>query len=157
MKLAYLLFITILTLALHHQIGIVQPILAQDTKFTVNLTQDKGYGLEALTGGSKENLIGNIFKNVIVLFFTVGAIGFTIMIVWGAVDWILSGGDKEKIAGARKRITTAIAGLVILSLSFVIIAIAGQLLNIDALKIGGKDGGKFQIPGLSDSPSAPPP
>ena len=91
--------------------------------------------------------VGDILRNITILFFTVGSIGFIIMILWGAVDWILSGGDKEKIAGARKRITTAIVGLVILSLSFVIMLVAGQILGFNALK-----GGVFKIPGLGAPP-----
>jgi hypothetical protein len=67
------------------------------------------------------------------------------MILWGAVDWILSGGDKEKVSNARKRITQAIIGLVILSLVFVIMAIAGQITGINALQSGA-----FKIPGIAD-------
>ena len=100
-------------------------------------------GIEALTGGDQKNLVGTIFGNVITLFFTAGAIGFTIMIIWGAVDWILSGGDKEKIASGRRRITNAIIGLVILSLSFTIMVVVGQVLSINALQFGD-----FKIPGL---------
>jgi hypothetical protein len=111
----------------------------------VDIKQDKGMGIAALTGGDQNNLIKTIFTNVITLFFTVGALGFTIMIIWGAVDWILSGGDKEKVANARKRITQAIVGLVVLSLSFVIMLVVGQILSIDALQYG-----RFNIPGLGD-------
>lgn len=78
-------------------------------------------------------LLGLIIKNTIVILFTVGAIGFTFMILWGAVGWILSGGDKEKIAGARKRITTALVGLVLLSLTFVIMLVVGQILGLKPL------------------------
>lgn len=112
----------------------------------MNIKQDKGMGIEALTQGANQGtLVKTIFSNVITLFFTVGAIAFTIMIIWGGVDWILSGGDKEKVANARKRITQAIVGLVVLSLSFVIMLVAGQILSIDALQYG-----KFVIPGLGD-------
>lgn len=83
-----------------------------------------------------QNHLETLISNVISLFFTIGGLGFVIMILWGAVGWILSGGDKEKIAGARKRITTAIIGLVLLSLTFVIMLIAGQVLGISALSSG---------------------
>jgi len=77
--------------------------------------------------------LGIVIQNVIVIFFTIGALGFVIYFIWGAVDWILSGGDKEKIAGARKRITTSIIGLVVLSLSFVAMQVIGQILGIGSL------------------------
>lgn len=113
----------------------------------VKIVQDQGQGIAALNYDKKNDLVGIIFGNVITLFFAVGAIGFTIMIVWGAVDWILSGGDKEKVSGARKRITQAIVGLVILSLTFTIMLVAGQILSINALQYGD-----FRIPGLGDLP-----
>lgn len=94
---------------------------------------------------SPGTLLGDLVRNSLVLLFTVGGIGFSIMIVWGAVGWILSGGDKEKIAGARKRITTAIIGLVLLSLTFVIMVIVGQITGISALTTG-----VFNVPGLLD-------
>lgn len=90
-------------------------------------------------------LLGTVFKNGIILLFTVGGLGFTIMFVWGAIDWILSGGDKEKIAGARKRIVTAITGLVLLSLTFVVATVIGHLLGLDSLRLL-----KFDIPKLGN-------
>ncbi len=83
--------------------------------------------------GDPAQTLGSIIQNVITLFFTIGALGFIIMFLWGAVSWILSGGDKEAIAGARKRITTAIIGLVLLSLTFVISLVIGQILGIGSL------------------------
>lgn len=85
------------------------------------------------SGMSAEKLVENIVVNVIGIFFAVGGIGVVIYFVWGAVDWILSGGDKEKIANARKKMTHAIIGLVLLSLSFVIINIIGQIVGFNPL------------------------
>lgn len=106
------------------------PALAQ-IGLTRQTNSDRGF---IISPGN--NYLETLVTNVIGLFFTVGGLSFIIMILWGAVDWILSGGDKEKIAGARKRITTAIIGLVLLSLTFVIMLVAGQILGISALKTG---------------------
>lgn len=103
--------------------------------------QPEGRGLKIMGQAGTE--LGTLISNVIILLFSVGGIGFTIMILWGAVDWILSGGDKEKLAGARKRITTAIIGLVLLSLTFVIMFVLGQILGIAAFNTG-----EFKVPGL---------
>ncbi len=112
--------------------------------------QPKGFGIQALNPGNAnqaEGIVENIVTNVITLFFTVGGLGVVIYFVWGAVDWILSGGDKEKIAGARKKMTNAIIGLVLLSLSYVIINIIGAVVGFNPL-------GYLQIRGLGDT-SAP--
>lgn len=94
--------------------------------------QAGGAPISGNAGGDLSNLIANIIN----LFFVIGGIGFTIMIIWGAVSWILSGGDKEKIAAARRRITQAIIGLILLSLTFVITLVVGQITGIEALKTG---------------------
>lgn len=87
-------------------------------------------GLKPAQGNSAATL-GTIIKNLVTLFYSLGAVGFTIMIIWGAVDWILSGGDKEKVGTARKRITTAIVGLFLLALSFPIIGLIAQISGVN--------------------------
>lgn len=77
--------------------------------------------------------LGIVIQNVITLLFTVGGLAFVIMFIWAAVNWILSGGDKEQIASARRRITTSIIGLIVLSLSFVVMQVVGQILGIGSL------------------------
>lgn len=99
-------------------------------------------GAQVLRADAGANL-STLISNTIGLFFTIGGIGFIIMILWGAVNWILSGGDKEKIAAARKRITTAIIGIVVLSLTFVVALVIGQLTGVSDLMDGS-----FQIKGL---------
>lgn len=71
--------------------------------------------------------INTILANSITLVFTVAAVLFVIMFLWSGVSMILSGGDKEAVAKARGRITWAIIGIVLLSLSFVIFRVLGTV------------------------------
>ncbi len=80
-----------------------------------------GFGAEGLN---------RLIANVIRLVFTVSAILVVFMILFGAFQWITSGGDKEAVGKARQRITYAIIGIVLLSLTFVILRVLGQILNI---------------------------
>jgi hypothetical protein len=73
----------------------------------------------AQLGTGKEG-INNLLGNIVGLFFSAGAIAFILMFVWGAVQMILSGGDKEAIAKGRSKITWAIVGVVLMSLSYFI-------------------------------------
>ncbi len=77
----------------------------------------------------------NVYNTVVYLFFTVGIIGSVIYSVWGSVDWILSGGDKEKISAARKKITTALIGLTVLAFSFMIVYMVGKIIGIDFVNL----------------------
>lgn len=94
-----------------------------------NLPQT-GMGVPApATGG----IIGTLLRNVIFLFFTVGGIATLIYFIWGAFDWITSGGEKEKVANARKKMTNAIIGLVLLSLSYFIVGLVGEVVGFNPL------------------------
>lgn len=64
--------------------------------------------------------INNLLDNLVGLFFAAGAMAFIIMFAWGAVQMILSGGDKEAIAKARSKISWAIVGVTLLGLSYFI-------------------------------------
>lgn len=143
-----LLFLTfvLLQILLISQIRLSYAAGVQDFLFK----QPKGYGIEALTGnpggdkGLAEGIVQTILINVIGIFFTVGGLGVVIYFVWGAVDWILSGGDKEKIGNARKKMTHAIIGLVLLSLSYVVINIVGLVVGFNPL-------GYLQLRGLGST------
>lgn len=75
--------------------------------------------------------ISNVLNKGIELLFIVAGIIFVFMIVISAVQWIVSGGDKEGIGKARGRLTAAIVGIVLLSLAFVIIRVVGQITGFE--------------------------
>lgn len=74
-----------------------------------------------------------IITNVIAIIFAIALLAVLFMLVWGAFERIISGGDKEKIAASSKRITNALIGLVLLALAFVILTLIGNILNFNIL------------------------
>ncbi len=58
---------------------------------------------------------------IINAFFALAVIAALVYLLWGGLNWILSGGDKEKIDAARSRIIAAIIGLVLVVLAYVIL------------------------------------
>ena len=65
------------------------------------------------------------------LLFILGAILVLIYFIWGALEWMTSGGNKDGAAAARKRITYALVGLALLGLSFVILRTLGFILGFE--------------------------
>ncbi len=63
------------------------------------------------------------------LLFVVGVIITIALIIYSGIQWTLSGGDKEKIASARARLTYAIIGLVVIVTAFAIIKTVLSLLG----------------------------
>lgn len=69
--------------------------------------------------------IGKFLSNLIELIFIAAGIVFIFMLLWGAFAWLISGGEKEKLASAQQRILHAIIGLVLLAISFALISVIG--------------------------------
>lgn len=77
--------------------------------------------------------VGTILSNALTIIFVVAALLVLFMLIIGAFNWIMSGGDKEKVGAARNRITQALVGLAVLALAFLITVVVGQVLNINIL------------------------
>ncbi|MBI2314687.1 hypothetical protein HYU93_01340 [Candidatus Daviesbacteria bacterium] len=69
--------------------------------------------------------ISQFLTNFIALLFSIAGIVLVFMFIWAAFEWITSGGDKEKIASAQKRILHAIIGILLFAVAFVIIRVLG--------------------------------
>lgn len=77
--------------------------------------------------------LGVFISNAISLIFIFAVIAVLIMLIWGAFEWITSGGDKEAVGKARNRILNALIGMAILAVAFAIFKVAGQFLGFDTL------------------------
>lgn len=94
--------------------------------------------------------VGDFINAAIRLAFIIGLILVLFMLVWGSVQWIMSGGDKDAVKAARERIIHALVGLAILAISFALVTLAGQFLGFNIL-------GNFIIPSPSNTvPGLPP-
>lgn len=86
-------------------------------------------------GISPETAVGTVLSSALTIIFVIAAIIVLFMLVWGAFKWITSSGDKEKLDKARGTIVSALVGLAILALAFLIVRVVGQILNIDILNL----------------------
>lgn len=78
--------------------------------------------------------INQILNTLVVIIYVVAGVVAVFMVIFSALEFITSGGDKEKVAGARKRLTYAIIGLVILGLAGVLIYTLGQILGFELFR-----------------------
>jgi len=76
-----------------------------------------------------------LIPGLIGLLFVAGSIFFVFMMLWGAVTWIISGGDKAAIESARGRITSALVGIVLLLSTFALVKIIEAFFGINILTI----------------------
>ncbi len=73
------------------------------------------------TGGP--SALDSIIKTGLQLAILAGVIVCLFMLIWGGFDWMLSQGDKQKVANARNRLVFSVIGLFVIFLSFMIINI----------------------------------
>lgn len=85
---------------------------------------------------SGEGFFNTILPNIVLIALIVGVVVFFFMFLIGAIEWIFSGGIREKLEDARKRIANAMTGLVILLAIFVFVQIVNLVLGIDIGGIG---------------------
>lgn len=64
-----------------------------------------------------------IVATIIQVAFVIGVIIALAFLIWGGIQWIVSGGDSKKVDGARNMIIGALVGLAIMFLSFFILNI----------------------------------
>ena len=100
-----------------------------------------GNGLPGGLNGSAaapEQAIVNIFQFVITLVFVGGGLMVAYYFIYGAFNWLTSQGDKEKIDKARKMMTNAAIGLVILFCSIALwVLVVGNIFGIVKPENGG--------------------
>jgi hypothetical protein len=83
------------------------------------------------TGGAAINAF---LSNLIALIYAISAIVVVLMLVWGAFDWIISEGNKEKVQAAQHKIFNAVIGIALLAVAFAILTIIGQFTGFEFFK-----------------------
>lgn len=91
--------------------------------------------LGGLGGKSGIWFFQKFIPSLLSLAIVVGALIFFFNIIMGAIQWISSGGDKEAVTQARKRISNALIGIVILFAVFAIAALIEYFFSIDILTL----------------------
>lgn len=82
---------------------------------------------------SSDGGFGVLFSNIMSVAMTIAAILVLVFLVWGAIEWITSGGDKGKIEGARNKISNAVIGLIILAATTALFLLVEGFLGINVL------------------------
>jgi len=117
-------------------------ILAQDDPIG-QITPPAGIGA---LGSDPATALGTLFKTGINLFIIIAGIALIIYLLWGAFDWINSGGEKEKITKAQAKITNAVIGMILV---FVMLSVWGLITgNILGIIKNTAEGWQFSLPTL---------
>jgi len=99
-------------------------VLAKSTPVDIQVGDTANFALP--------DLITAAIQAVIVI---AGLLTFAFL-VWGGVEWLTSGGDKEKYEAARGRITAAVIGLVIVIAAWAILTVLTNFLGLETWNLG---------------------
>ena len=75
-----------------------------------------------------------VFGNVVGAVLGLGGIALFIMLLSGGFKYITAGGDPKGLEGAKKTLTYAIGGMVLLALAFLILQFIYKFTGVDVTK-----------------------
>lgn len=90
---------------------------------------------ESLQGSSGSEFATSTLSRLIGFGFVAGAVIFFFVMLWGAIQWITSGGDKAKVEMARGKLTSAVIGLVILFSLFAVAKVIEWFTHVDIIHL----------------------
>ncbi len=96
-----------------------------------------GIGPLGTLNGTTGQAVFTQFEGVISLTLSVltvsAGIWFIYQFLGGAIGWLASGGEKQALQNAQKRIVNAIVGLFLVVISYFIIALIGTIFGLNIL------------------------
>ncbi len=75
-----------------------------------------------------------VLQNLLVWLFGLVGLVAVILVAYGGIKFILSGGDPKQVDSARKTITFALLGLVVVVSSFVIINLVATITGVSCIR-----------------------
>lgn len=121
-------FLKFVALTLLSTVGLTGVVVAQDegpdpqqalctgaADLQIQTRPDAG-ACEEDADGTTEG-VNNLITNIINIFSVIVGIIAVIMIIWGGLKYITSGGDSGNVTGAKNTILYAIIGLIIVALA----------------------------------------
>lgn len=73
----------------------------------------------------------DVFANVIKIVLGIAGITFFILLLSSGFKFITSGGDPKALEGAKKTLTYAIGGLIVIILSYLILLLIKEITGVD--------------------------
>ena len=75
-----------------------------------------------------------VFSNVVEVALALAGIVLFIMLISGGFKYITAGGDPKGIEGAKKTLTYAIGGMVLLAMAFLILRFIQEFTGVDVTR-----------------------
>lgn len=78
-----------------------------------------------------------LFSNVVTALFSFAGIVALVLIILSGIKFITSGGDPKQVEGARKTLTYAVIGLIVIFFAYFIVNIISYVTQTSCIKVFG--------------------
>ncbi len=78
-------------------------------------------------GGKAPTSLGLFINGILGQVYTIALIVMTIYLIWGSYRYMISAGDPKAVAAARNHLTWAIAGMIIVFVSYWLYRVVNEL------------------------------
>lgn len=82
---------------------------------------------------SESTSLSSLIQLVVTFMFIGASILALFFLIWGGIQWIVSGGDKTAVEAARKRVTYSLLGLIVVFFSYFIVNLIGNFFGVKLL------------------------
>ena len=125
------LFIFVLGMAINLVLGSLAMAGPTDTKGVGGMSNllNEAADKSGLKGTTVANATSLPVRIGVLLQYALGIIGTLAVLygIYGGATWVTAGGDSKKVDEAKKIITNAVLGVIVLSLSYLLISLAISL------------------------------
>ena len=91
----------------------------------------KGICIDTTTGIATLQGFECIFANILRIIIPLAGIAAFVILLLGGFQYITSGGDTKAIESAQKTLTSAIGGLILIVLAFLILVLISKITGVD--------------------------
>jgi arginine exporter protein ArgO len=89
--------------------------------------------IEDFNSGLQKQTLSGAITNIVTVITIFAGLGFLVWFVVGALTWITSADQAEKLNRAKNQMSAAIIGLVVVIITVPLVQVIGKILGIDIL------------------------
>lgn len=80
-----------------------------------------------------DTTFGGFLSGILEFVMVIAALMVLLYLIWGAIEWITSAGDKGKTQKARDKMTNAVIGIIVLASVVAIFSMIQRFLGINVI------------------------
>jgi hypothetical protein len=106
--------------------------------------------IDSIINFSGEGYLNRLVPILIYLGFIICIVAFILLFLFGGVQWIMAGGNKQNLENARNKIVNAVTGLLILLLLWLVLQVVNLIFGINIGGLGTPGAGPTPTPATED-------